>query len=311
MTRMSGSCRAVSVSFLLLASPGPLSGQTLPEEILTQVLQGASGLVMDEKETSVLLLGSPTLPLVEVNLNGAATAQFLVDLGSNVVIVRQDVLERGAGTVLFARESRDIGQFASFRIGAAEYQNVTVGVYPELDVDGVIGYNLLKYSSFTLDYPGREFSLHRRALPDPASAADVLPYTAADNVPMVEVMLDGTLIVVNLDTGASEWMTVPPQLAERLAWSSKPAPGRTVWNNQTGDVRILEGRARGALVLGPLAIDTLLIYVNEDAEHPWLGSSAMNPAVWEFDPENLRLRITIPAARAFHQERGGPDVRRR
>lgn len=293
MADRSASFRVALVTLILLASPAVLLARSLPDGIVDQILQGASGLVLDEEETSVPLLGTPTLPLVEVTLNGSATAKFLVDLGANVVIVREDVFERGDGTVLFAREPRDVGQFASFRIGAAEYHDVTVGVWPELDVDGVIGYNMLRYSSFTLDYPGRRFSLHRRTLPAPAGESDVLAYSAADNLPMIEVTLNEEPIMVNLDTGASEWMTVPPGLAERLAWSAKPAPGPTMSNNQTGDVTVLQGHGRGALVLGPLAIDTPLIYVNEDAEYAWLGSSAMNPAAWTFDPANLRLLIEM------------------
>ena len=42
--------------------------------------------------------------------------------------------------------------FDSLRVGDARFEVVVGGAYDSLDVDGVIGYNLLRLSSFTLDY---------------------------------------------------------------------------------------------------------------------------------------------------------------
>jgi hypothetical protein len=239
----------------------------------------------------VPLVGTPTLPLVEVSLNHGPAARFLIDLGTNVVIVRRDVFERAKGNILFDRETKPIGEFASLAIGRAVFPNVAVGIYEELDVDGVIGFNLLRLCSFTIDYPRQRFSLHRGVLPSPAEDPTVIEYTARDRMPMVAASLGGHAITLNLDTGAKEWMTIPPALADELAWETKPAAGRDVWNNQTGTTQVLEGRPKGDLALGPLTVPAPLVYVNPDAEQAWVGSSVMRSAVWIFDPQHRRLRV--------------------
>lgn len=284
-----------ATAFLLLTSVWAFAhAQGLPAFVVEQIRRGAAELVLTESDTTVRLVGTPTLPLVEVELNAKSTARFLVDLGANVVTVRRDVFERGAGEVVVDRESKDIGRFASFVIGNAEFRNVVVGIYETLDVDGVIGYNLLKHASFTIDYPGQRLSLHRRELPEPDVANGVLAFTAPDRLPLVEATLGGASITLNLDSGAAEWMTIPPGLVSRVKWASPPAPGRRVYNEQTGATQVLEGRAAGKLVLGPLELEEPLIYVNADAEYSWLGSSAMQGAIWTFDPANSRLRIELP-----------------
>ena len=288
----------VAAAAILTNGASSVLGQGLPESVLQDIYRGAAELVLAGGETTVALVGRPTLPLVEVALNGKATARFLVDLGANVVIVRRDVFARAAGEVVVDRSTKDIGRFASLVIGGAEYRRVTVGIYEELDVDGVIGYNLLTHSSFTLDYPGQKLSLHRRGLPAPDAANGVLDYTAPDRLPLVQARLGDRELTVNLDTGAMEWMTVPPDVARGLRWSSPPAPGRRVFNEQTGATRVQEGRAAGKLILGPLEIETPLVYVNPDAEQPWLGSAAMQGAIWTFDPVASRLRVELPTTRA-------------
>jgi hypothetical protein len=292
--RPAGAAAAPLVALIATACAGgtraPRSS-SLPPDVLRQVLAGAASLQLPGDEASVPLVGTPTLPLVTVRLNDRATARFLVDLGSNVVIVRRDVFARARGTVLVDRDTHDIGRFDTLALGGAVYRGVAVGIYEELDVDGVVGYNLLRHSAFTIDFPGQRLRLHhgRLAPTDPGVAR----FTDDDGMPMVGARVGDAALTVNLDTGARECMTIPPALVDRVAWTAPPAPGPVLTNNQTGAVQVLAGHAAGAAVLGPLRIERPLVYVNRDADHAWLGAACMNGAAWTFDPERRLVRVAL------------------
>jgi hypothetical protein len=154
---------------------------------------------------------------------------------------------------------------------------------------------VLRYSSFTLDFPGQRLLLHRRTLPV-SNDVTVFSYQLHDgHRPYVTVQLGSDSLLVNLDTGASETMTVPPGLQSRLKWLSPPAPGRMTSNNQTGNTRVDEGRLADTLRLGELVIESPLVYVNPVAEDAWIGAAAMRHAVWTFDPGHQRVELTAPA----------------
>jgi predicted aspartyl protease len=239
------------------------------------------------------LVGSPTLPLVEVQINGAGPYRLLIDLGSNVTLLRRNVVDASKGAVMVERSTSDIVHVDTIALGDARLEDATVGSYDELDVDGVLGYNVLQHASFTLDFPRQRLVLHRRALSEP-DGKTIFPYKIEARMPFVTVRLGGESLSVNLDTGASEWMTIPPDLQSRLRWQAPPAPGRMTSNNQTGDTRVLEGHLAGTLRFGELKIASPLIYVNPDAAHPWLGAAAMAGAVWTFDPRRQRVQVTVP-----------------
>lgn len=114
-------------------------------------------------------------------------------------------------------------------------------------------------------------------------------------MPYITVSIGRDSLLVNLDTGASEWMTVPPGLQSRLRWLSAPVPGRTTYNNQTGTTQVLEGHIADTLRFGELVIASPLVYVNPDAEDVWLGASAMAGATWTLDP--LQQRVQVVAVR--------------
>lgn len=274
---------------------GTASAQELPDSLVERILAGASRLVLPEDSVELRLVGTPTLPLVEVSVNGIGPYRFLVDLGSDVTLLRRNVVDASESTVLVERSTSDIVHVDTIALGGARLEDVTVGSYDELDVDGVLGYNTLQYSSFTLDFPHQRLVLHRRVLPAP-DGVTVFAYQLYDGYrPYVMVALGGDSLLVNLDTGASEWMTVPPNLQSRLRWVTPPAPGRTTFNNQTGRTRVGEGRLADTLRVGELVVKSPLVYVNPVAEGAWLGVAAMRHAVWTFDPAHQRVQITVPA----------------
>lgn len=284
--------------------PGSARSQALPDSLVAEIRAGARKLSIIGDSSVVPLLGTPTLPLVEVQLNGRGPFRFLIDLGANVVIVRRDVATAARGKVVVERDRSDILRFAELRLGAARFEEVTVGAYDTLDVDGVLGYNVLRYAGFTLDYPRRRFVMHRRRLPAP-DGVSVLDYEVTDRLPFVRVRLGSSTLRVNLDTGASEWMTIPPPIQYSLRWATAPRPGPEVSNNQTGRTRVLVGQAAGPLTFGGLRVPSPCIYINPDAETAWLGSSAMRWAAWTFDPTSHRVEVLVPPGARVDDSRCG------
>jgi len=239
------------------------------------------------------LVGTPTLPLVEAWINGTGPYRLLIDLGSNVILLRRNVVDASGGHVLADRPKSDIVRIEEISLGQARLEEVTAGAYDSLDVDGVLGYNVLRYTSFTLDFPGRRLVLHHRRLPPP-DGHSVLAYEEQGRMPYVPVLVGEDSLLMNLDTGASDRMTVPSRLQSALRWRAPPAPGRTVINNQIGRTQVREGCLADTVRVGPLEIPDPLVYVNPAVDDAWLGAAAMNRAVWDFDPAARRLRITLP-----------------
>ena len=283
----------VHASLVCIAWVGAASAQSLPDSLVQRIRAGAARVVVPGDSVVLPLVGTHTLPLVEVSINATGPYRFLVDLGSNVTLLRRNVVDASRSTVLVERATSDIVFIETIRLGKARLEDVVVASYDELDVDGVLGYNVLQYSSFTLDFPRQRLVLHHRSLPPP-DGRTVFPYRLQGRMPYIMVSLGRDSLLLNLDTGATEWMTVPPAYQARLRWLAPPAPGRTTFNNQTGSARVLEGRLADTLRFGALVVPSPLVYVNPDGDDPWLGAAAMRSAVWTFDPLQQRVQVTVP-----------------
>ena len=263
----------------------------LPDTLIAQIRAGAARSELRATSVELPLVGTATLPLVEVMVNGRGPYRFLIDLGSNVVAVNNAVAVEAGGNVLVDRPRGDIIRFDSVSLGSLILESVVAAGYDSLDVDGVLGYNVLQYQSFVLDYPNQRFAIHQAELPPPDHET-VYPYSVEDRMPLLLVQIGVDSLLVNLDTGASEWMTIPPRLQDTFEWAGPIRPGRLTTNNQTGEQRVHEGTLLHRLRVGPVILDEVLVYINPDADGPWLGSSAMMHARWSFDPRNQRVRIT-------------------
>lgn len=271
----------------------PIAAQALPDSVLAAVRAGVSGIALRSDSIVVPLVGTPTLPLVHVWLNGEGPYQFLVDLGANVSLVRRDIVDAVRAIVLVDRTSSDIVRAATLRLGGQELRDVTLASYDVLDVDGVLGYNILQHTSFTLDFPGARLVLHRRELP-PADGRTVHDYRLQGRLPYIVARVGSDSLLLNFDTGATEVMTVPSVFESRLRWRETPREGRATFNNQTGRTVVREGHLADTVRIGDFALGNALVYLNPDAEDAWLGAAAMNRGRWTFDPRQRRVRIELP-----------------
>jgi predicted aspartyl protease len=280
------------LGFLALTA-GAGEGQTLTDDQLAAVRRGADALRLPPEGTGVPLLGPQDLPLVEVYVNGRGPYRFLVDLGSNVVLLRRDVVDSAGVEVILERSGTDIVRMDRMEIGGASYEDVHAGSYDELDVSGVIGYNLLSQSSFTLDFPARRLAIHRDSLPR-ADGDRVLEYLVQDRLPYLSVTLDDSTLLLNFDTGATNWIVMPPSMADSLRWMTTPRPGPVLFNNQTGAIRATIARLDGALEFGRYRIERPVVFLDPAVEDAWLGAALLAHYALDFDPARSRVRIEGP-----------------
>ncbi|MFN2315115.1 MAG: aspartyl protease family protein [Gemmatimonadales bacterium] len=284
------------ITLAVLASvtpPRACVAQALPDSLVERLRAGASGLVLRGDAVARPLVGTATLPLVEVMVNGTGPYRFLIDLGSNVTLLRRSVVDASRSVVLVDRATSDIVYVEALALGDARLVGVTVASSDDLDVDGVLGYNALQYSSFTLDFPGQRLVLHQGSLPPP-DGRTVFSYELVGRMPYISVHVGRDSLLMNVNTGAAEVMTVPPSWQPRVRWAAAAVPGRATFNNQTGRTQVLEGRLADTLRFGELTILSPLVYVNPDAEDAWLGAAAMAGAVWTFDPRQRRVEVRVP-----------------
>ena len=283
----------LSVIGFLAITAGAVAGQTLTEDQLAAVRRGADAPPLPPEGARVPLLGPRDLPLVEVYVNGRGPYRLLVDLGSNVVLLRRDVVDAAGVEVILERPGTDIVRMDRLEIGGASYEDVYAGSYDELDVSGVIGYNLLSQSSFTLDFPGRRLAIHHDSLPL-ADGDRVLEYLVQDRLPYLPVTFDdSTLLHLNFDTGATNWIVMPPSMADSLRVST-PRPGPVLFNNQTGAVRVEIARLDGVLEFGRYRIERPIVFLDPEVEDAWLGAALLAEYVLDFDPARSRVRIEGP-----------------
>lgn len=266
----------------------PALSQSLTPEQLSAVRRGAAEVTLRAGPVSVPLEGKPTLPLVDVSI-GPDTFRFLIDLGSNVVIVRRDVVDRAGMEVVLDRDGTDVVRADSITVGSAVFHDVWMGSYDELDVDGVIGYNLLSLVPFDLDYPGG-----RLVLGSTAATAEDLEYVTEGRMPYLRGQIGDREVLFNLDTGATDSITVPAAWEAWLPIEGEPEPGPTLYNEQTGAHAVRIARLAADLRVGDLVLEQPRVYLNPTVEDAWLGSGILQDYVVSMDPQARRVRLTRP-----------------
>lgn len=290
--RIGGIVGIAALGIGVACRPGP--AQQLSAQQLDAVRRGAAAAEIPATGTSVPLLGPPELPLVEVRLNGTGPYRFLVDLGSNVMILRRDVADAAGLDVILDRETSDIVRARTLQLGDARFEDVWFGAYDELDVDGVVGYNLLMGTGVVLDYAGRTFRLGPVDLGEP-DGDRTLAYEVASRLPYVEARVGDRAVLLNFDTGAFNWVVFPLAMADSLPLESPPQPGPALTNNQTGTTRSMVARLAVDIRLGGLVIERPVVLFDPAVEDAWLGSGILTGSRLEMDTGRRVLRLTSDA----------------
>lgn len=289
----SAAARIIGVLALLGLPATSLTAQTLDPALIEAVHEGPARSELRSDTVTVPIVGRPTLPLLEVRINGTGPWRLLVDLGSNVVLLRRSVADSAGVDILVDRDRSDVIRMDSIVIGGAVFHDVTGGAYDSLDVDGVLGFNLLDAFPFTMNYPAMQFTFLRKAVPD-STDPEIIPYVLVDRMPSVRVLIGSESLLLNLDTGAAEQMTVPEAWASRLPFREPLSEGPSVYNNQTGTTRVRTGTLAAPLKLGRHRLPDVPVYVSPDAEEGWLGSALLQRFSLTFYPDRQLIRIVVP-----------------
>lgn len=266
-----------------------VTAQEISQELIQAVRRGPEGFSAGPP-VIVPIVGTPTVPLLEARINGRGPYRLLIDLGSNVTLLRRDVVESTRTAVLMERTTTDIIRLDTLEVGGTRFTNVVGGSYDALDVEGVLGFNLLRLRTFTIDYPAMQFRFHNETLPA-ANNHNVFDFKVEERLPYLPVQVVTETVFFNFDTGASEWITLPLSWKHRLSWEREPRPGPLLSNNQTGDTRVLVGRLKTPLRFGNFRISRPLVFLNADADAPWLGSGLLRHFVITFDSATQRVRF--------------------
>lgn len=264
---------------------------TLTPELLEALRRGPSAVSIPDGRRELALVGRPTLPLLETRINGHGPYRLLVDLGSNVILLRRAVADAAGVEILLDRPTTDILRIDSLSIGGARFDDVYGAAYDELDVDGVIGYNLLRHRAFTVALDDMRFVFEAEPLVWTESSAGVLPFVIESRMPYVRAHIGPDTFLVNLDTGASEQLTFPADWQGRFAWDSSSASGPMTYNNQTGAMRVSVGWPVEDLWIGPVRVAHPEVHLNPDAEDAWIGSGLLRRFTLTVDPARQLLRL--------------------
>ncbi len=140
------------------------------------LLNGCAATWASRPDASAPFFADRELPRVEVKLNGQGPFRFLVDTGADGCLVGKraaarlglklgkDGVLRGVG----GRERANAAVLESLSVGGLEAHDVRVAVAIEpLDVDGILGYQLLKGYRVTFDYPAARVTFEKSPPPEP------------------------------------------------------------------------------------------------------------------------------------------------
>ena len=259
------------ISLLLLVPVFAFS--QLPDSIVQKIRNSTDKFSVRHDEV-IPITGSATLPCLDVKINGKGPYRFLVDLGSNVMVFKQSVVEAAGVKIIVDRSNGDIVKADKFEIGNSEFIDVHGAAYNELDVDGVIGFNLLRKSNFFLDYPNMKFGFisNEPAAQEPTS----VKYSVIGRMPYLESKIGNKTCYINFDTGASLWLYFPLNMKDSVQLVSPIKEFKQMSNNQTGKAMTYIGQLKNDVFFGNFRISSPHVIFDPEIEDVFFGSSLLN-----------------------------------
>jgi predicted aspartyl protease len=251
---------------------------------------------------------SGRLFFVQAMINGRGPFRLMVDTGCSFSLISPEVAE-AVGAHLGPGDDDDqiavnsLGHHTeiphvlleSIQLGAAQFEGVYAGISDAFaalsltgrqHVDGALGYSLFSELVLTLDFPARRVVLsHARPADLPPVQAE-LALTAPNDVPLVTGQLQGQPVEFEIDTGATDSLQIPVELAKTLRWRFEPRPGALV--AAVGEnSREMVGRLAGPLAVGSVQQAEPIAAVTGGAAS--LGIGFLRHFCVVFDPSHGRL----------------------
>ncbi len=242
-------------------SPMPVVAQTAPS-IPTRV------------EFPMKLIGG--LVVVQADDEGGPW-NFLIDTGSSATLVSPEFAIRRrsrsanpAAPTVWLRDATgqavpvDSVLLDKVDFGPAHFSNVRALVFDcriisdhlGLKIDGVLGFNLFADARLTLDYPERRIVMSKLNDAVPLRGC-VLPFTAQNGVPLIEVAVGGNSILTLIDSGSDGSMSLDPAGLD-LDFAQSPRQG-TMIGTLHGNHRQTLGRLADTVHISDFQIESPVV----------------------------------------------------
>ena len=243
------------------------------------------------QSVNVPMVGTKTLPLVNVNLNGKGPYKLLVDTGANVTILQMRVADELKLPVLRPGDASKLVALDNMQIGDASFEDMVVGARSwSEDIDGIIGFGVFANVLLVMDYPKQVMSLRKGELPA-ANGKDVFKYGLDNRCPTLDIVIGGERLNILVDTGARQALVIPSKIASRLKFTGELTPGPTLSTFHTAASRSMLGRLTQELEMGIHKVARTKVHVWEDV--PVLGSDLFKDFVLTFDQKNQTMKIGV------------------
>lgn len=240
---------------------------------------------------SVPMVGTKTLPLVNIMLNGKGPYRLLVDSAANVTLLQMRVADELALPVLRPGTSSKLVAVKSMKIGDAQFEDLVVGARAwDEDIDGVLGFNVFADCLLTMDYPKQRLIMRTGTLP-PANGKDIFTYGLDNRSPTLAIDLGGERLNLLIDTGARQSVIVTEAIAAKLSFTSALTAGPQLSTFETARSQAQQGHLDGSIMIGihEIVRPTVLVW----SDIPLLGSDFFKDFVLTFDQRNRTLKWSV------------------
>jgi len=259
-----------SIFILLFVVPYTLFAQ-FSEQLLNRIRYATEDYYIARDTLSIT--GSSTLPCLDVMINGHGPYRFLIDLGSNVVNFKQSVVEDANISIVVDRKKGAIARAEKLQIGSSVFINVYGAVYEDLDVDGVLGFNIIGKGNFMMDYPNMKFAFVSETN-EPVDSA-YSKYEEMGRMPYLKSNIGDKTVLINFDTGASGWLYFPSFYKDSVTLKTPVEKHKKVWNNQTGTTQSEIAEINNSISFGNYKIVEPTVVFLPDIEDVFVGSSLL------------------------------------
>ena len=246
---------------------------------------------LETSTVRVPMVGTKTLPLVNVTLNGKGPYKLLVDTAANVTLLQMRVADELGLPVLRPGDASKLVALKSMRIGGAQFDDMVVGARSwNEEIDGVLGFAVFADCLLKMDYPRQELILRKGELPA-ANGKDIFRYGLDNRSPTLEILIGSEKLNILVDTGARQAIVVPNAIASKFRFNGELKPGPTLSTFHTAASQSQIGRLADTVRMGIHHIEGTKVHVWEDV--PVLGSDLFKDFVLTFDQKNRTLRIAV------------------
>jgi len=238
-------------------------------------------------------------PIVRVMVNGEGPFRFLIDTGGDgearidIKLVKKLHLQP-LGRVMNNDSTKknsqavDVVELKELELGSLSFRNVKAMArdYGQ-SFDGILAFNLFKDKLLTLDYPHKRVFVSTGYL----SRKNSLTMEVPEGTPVILGRLGNERLKIDVDSGDSEFLTVPKDLSNKLTFSEEPkviGHGRSA----THEYDVKEGRIKESLHLGTETISSPKVVVSEIFSNVNIGSPLLSQYQVSFDQKRNLMRLS-------------------